>query len=159
MANYKTDVIIHTETVVDSVKYEYSTFLSYELTMLANSNLRRIIEESSKMHREAIGQKIAEDDTPIEVPTVYSTVALDGTVRMALYPMDSAPEFCHNMNPKIKFPFRVIYSISRYSSDRIYSWLVSCRGKHSSVRMFNILDDGIAWLVEGGWDDNYCMEE
>ena len=60
---------------------------------------------------------------------VYSSEAKDGTVRMALHPMDSAPNFCDGHSPKIKFPFRVVYS--NYYVD---AWCYSCRGTGPDIK-------------------------
>lgn len=62
--------------------------------------------------------------------TVYRTVAKDGIIRMALHPMDSAPNFHHyHYAPEITWPFRVVFCLGRKVD--LWDWYISCRGKDS----------------------------
>ena len=97
--------------------------------------------------------------------TAYTTVAEDGTVRMALHPMECAPLYgtrvqrdCYDSVER--FPFRVVY----LDEDEPGEWLYSCRGTDVSVEMageqvgFNFDGDPDTqaysyWHQFHAWDD------
>ena len=89
--------------------------------------------------------------------TVYSSKAEDGTLRMALHPMDSAPNVhggCRK--PRITWPFRVVFCF-RLSRKRYSHWLPSCRGNKGATVFSLSLDlkpeerewGALMWLLEG----------
>lgn len=94
--------------------------------------------------------------------TVYSTIAKDGTVRWALYPMHTAPRKYESIpGPKRKnWTFRVLWSTDYYDEHMSGS----CRGKDGFVLAGNRFDFGfdycnqaiISWLMDDndGEDEN-----
>lgn len=89
----------------------------------------------------------------MKTPTVYTTVAHDGTIRMALHPMDSAPKQAYFGRGKIKFPFRVAFSKS-YGHGVYSRWARSCRGKCYHNVAGEPINSGtdyqaIQWLLKG----------
>ena len=92
---------------------------------------------------------------------VYSTISCDGTVRMALHPMNSAPNMTYKTRVRKIYDFRVIHS-TKY---RVSWWDVSRRGKDkylSSAARTKLsdcpsIDNALAWLVEGEADQSENM--
>ena len=67
--------------------------------------------------------------------TVYQTVAEDGTLRMALHPMNEAPPQKDDQAPEdpgynVGWPFRVVWISYEEGEDE---WVYSCRGADARV--------------------------
>jgi hypothetical protein len=92
--------------------------------------------------------------TPARAPTIYQTIAPDGTIRLACHRMRSAPCWWGTKTkPSIRFRYRVLASFNDFPWTH-GEFRRSCRGQQYVRRellmnAFDTEDDAIRWLVDG----------